>query len=527
VKQLSGLDAAFLNLERPEAPMHVGVVTILDLARAPRGFGFPVVRRRIAERLHLLPGCRRRLVRMPLNLVPPFWMEDPDFRLDHHVQCLQVPRPGRERQLAELVAELVGKPLDRSRPLWAFYYVEGLSRRRAACISIIHHACVDGVSGTELLSKVLDLTPDVPSEPVEDGWDHDDEPSAMERVWFTARQTAARLGRLRQLVRETRPLLQQIKDGITGGDSSDEAAAEAASARPRALPGGLHPAPRTPFNVAIDATRSYAFRSLDLARIRAVKNAFGISVNDVVLAINAGALRHYLLEKGELPEEDLVAAVPISVRTRSDRGGYGNRISLLSVRLPVRAEQARERVAAVARGTAKLKKTYRAVPARLLMDWIEVPAPALLARAARLYETILHRDVFKLPINLLISNVPGSPRPLYLAGAPVTATYPFSIPYHGLALNITVLSYRGQLDVGLTACRTVVPDLDHLMDLLADSLAELEAAAGLAAPLAGSNERRQRRHRTVKTETLPAAANEADHGAQAARLASERGGGPE
>ena len=480
MKQLSGMDSMFLNLETADAPMHIGGATILDLSRAPQGFGFETVRQRIAERLHLLPSFRRRLVSMPLNLVPPFWMEDPDFRLDRHVRLLQLKAPGRDTQLAELVAELAGSALPRDRPLWAFYYVEGLSRKRAACISIIHHACVDGVSGAELLSKLLDLEavpPQLP--PPVAAWDPDELPQVIDRLLFTARQAWSRHRQFAGLLRSSVPMAWQLGKALIGraeeGAGGEIAAADLAEPLPAAKP--FRAAPRTRFNVAIDARRSYAFRSLSLPRIKALKNALGITVNDAVLAICAGALRQYLLEKDELPERPLVAAVPISVRSRGDRLAGGNRVAMLTAELPTQYADPLQRVSAVSRSTAKLKRVHRAVPARLLMDWMELPTPALMARAARLYQNFINSDRLKPPVNVLISNVPGPPVTLYLAGAPLLANYPISIPYHGLALNITVLSYRDQLDVGLTAYLDAVPDIAHLMDLMAEALAELERAA--------------------------------------------------
>jgi diacylglycerol O-acyltransferase / wax synthase len=485
MKQLSGLDSMFLNLESADAPMHIGGVTILDLAHAPAGFGFDTVRQRIADRLHLLPSFRRRLVSMPLNLIPPFWIEDPDFRFDAHVQRLRLKAPGRDAQLAELVAELAGRPLQRDRPLWAFYYVEGLSRRRAACISIIHHACIDGVSGAELLSKLLDLEPDPPQLPPPTGhWDPDELPQVIDRLLFTAKQAWSRHRQFVGLVRNSVPVAWQLGRALLG-KAEDSAPAEPAEEAQSGVSGKVVPfraAPRTRFNVAIDAQRSYSFRTVPLQRIKALKNALGITVNDAVLAICAGALRQYLLEKDELPQRPLVAAVPFSVRSARSRERHelsGNQVAMLTAELPTQYADPLQRVAAVSRSTARLKRVHRAVPAKLLMDWMELPTPALMARAARLYENFVNSDRLKPPVNVLISNVPGPPQTLYLAGAPLLANYPLSIPYHGLALNITVLSYRGQLDFGLTAWREAVPDISHLMDLLTAALAELEVAAGV------------------------------------------------
>ncbi|MBL6752157.1 MAG: wax ester/triacylglycerol synthase family O-acyltransferase [Nevskia sp.] len=482
MKQLSGLDSVFLNLETPEAPMHVGAVTVLDLARAPKGFGFAAVRGRIAERLHLLPGLRRRLVTMPLNLIPPFWIEDPDFRLDRHVRRMKLQRPGGDHELAALAADLIAAPLERAQPLWMFYYVEGLSGRRAACISIIHHACVDGVSGAELLGRLLDSAQPVrPPAPAGD-WDPDELPLALDRLLFTARQAWIRQRQFAQLVRQSLPLALRFGRAWLGQAPAPGQAAAA-------VPAGLPPAPHTRFNVAIDARRSYGFASLSLPRIRAVKGALRMTVNDVLLTLCAGALRSYLQERNELPAQPLVAAVPISVRTPRSGVAGGNQVTLLTAELPTHLAEPLARAGAVSLATARLKKVHRAVPARLLMDWMELPAPALVASAARLYQNFVNHDRVRPPVNLVISNIPGPQSPLFLAGAPLLGNYPISIPYHGLALNLTVLSYCDQLDVGVTAYAPALADPAHLLGLMEAALVELEAAAGLGdagAPAVGA-----------------------------------------
>ncbi|MDE2149493.1 MAG: wax ester/triacylglycerol synthase family O-acyltransferase [Gammaproteobacteria bacterium] len=474
MQQLSGLDALFLTLESDAAPMHVGGVSVLDLAHAPAGFAFDVVRARIGERLRQLPHLRRRLVQMPLNLVPPFWIEDPGFRLDAHVRRLRLPPPGRDAQLAERVAALIARPLPRNRPLWACYYIEGLSRRRAALVTIIHHACVDGVSGAELLGTLLDLEPLAVQRPVAVERQPDQLPTDWARGWLALRQTLGRLRRGAGLLAETAPLAVELGREWLGLAASTDRSAAPSPAMPR-----LRAAPRTRFNCTIGAQRSYACGRLSLARIKQVKTAFGVSVNDVVLAVCAGALREELGTAGELPDESLLAAVPMSVRAAAERGAGGNRVTMLRVCLHTQIADPRARIAAIAGETARIKQRHRAVPARLLMDWMEVPAPALLARAARLYENFGVQDLIRPPFNLVISNVPGPSQTLYLAGAPLLANYPISIPYHGLALNVTVLSYRDWLDVGVTAWRQALPRPQRFLQRMAAALEQLAAAADL------------------------------------------------
>ena len=476
MRQLSGLDTMFLNLETNAVPMHVGGLTIVDPATAPRDFGFDSVRRLIESRLHLLPMFRRRLVTSPLNLDLPYWIEDPEFDIEHHVRHRALPRPGNDKQLADFICDVMSTRLDRSMPLWRSYYVEGLSGGRVALLSKIHHACIDGVAGAELLSVLLDLTPEpraVP--PPEQAWEPEAIPSPIQLAASTARNLVGRPKEAWRLLRETGPFLFSAGRAALAHRRAQDHAEDRPPEAPEDRDVGA--APRMRFNTTITARRSFAFRSLPLADVKLVKNTFGTSVNDVVLAVCAGALRQYLLEKHELPEKPLVAAVPVSVRTEEEKGAHGNRVTMARTALHTEIEDPVERLQALSRRMGKVKKSFKATPARRMMDWVNVPSPGLLAQAARLYENFSIQDYVYPPYNLVISNVPGPAQPLYLCGARVQANYPVSIPYHGLAFNITVMSYLDNLDIGLTGHRTTVPDIDHLMDLLAQALAELKARA--------------------------------------------------
>lgn len=476
MRQLSGLDTMFLNLETNAVPMHVGGLTILDPSTAPKDFGFDAIRRLIESRLHLLPMFRRRLVTSPLNLDMPYWIEDPEFDIEHHVRHRALPRPGNDRQLADFICDVMSTRLDRSMPLWRTYYVEGLSGGRVALLSKIHHACVDGVSGAELLGILLDLTAEpraVP--PPEEPWEPEPIPSPIQLAASTARSLVGRPRAAWRLLRDSAPFLfsagraalahRRAREHHRGGP------ADAPEDR------GAGAAPRMRFNTTITARRAYAFRSLPLADVKLIKNAFGTTVNDVVLCVCAEALRGYLLQKHELPESSLIAMVPVSVRTTEEKGTHGNKVTMARTVLHTEIADPVERLETLSRRMHRVKKALKATPARLMMDWMNVPAPGLLAQAARLYENYSIQDYVYPPFNLVISNVPGPAEPLYLAGAQVQANYPVSIPYHGLAFNITVMSYRDNLDFGLTAHRTTVPDIDNLMDLLAKALEELKARA--------------------------------------------------
>lgn len=474
MKQLSGLDTVFLNLETNAVPMHIGSVTILDPKTAGADFSFEAVKNLIERRLHLLPMFRRRLVRSPLNLDMPYWIEDPEFEISQHVRHRALPRPGNDRQLADFVCDVIGTGLDRGMPLWRIYYVEGLSGGRAALVSKIHHACFDGVAGAELLGTLLDLT-EVPREvpPPETEWRPDPIPSPMQLAVTSLRNLAARPREAVRLLRDTAPFL------FSAGRAAlaHRRAKEDTKRKPPADEQSVGAAPRMRFNTTITALRSYAFRSLSLADVKLVKNAFGTSVNDVVLCICAEALRGYLLDKKDLPAHSLVAAVPVSVRSAADKGEHGNKIVMARTALHTEIADPLERLAALSKRMNRVKKSFKATPARLMMDWINVPAPAMLAQAARLYENFSIQDYMYPPFNLVISNVPGPAQPLFLNGARVLANYPISIPYHGLGFNITVLSYQDNLDVGLTAHRGTVPDIEQVMDRIAGALAELKTHA--------------------------------------------------
>jgi diacylglycerol O-acyltransferase len=476
MRQLSGLDTMFLNLETNAVPMHVGGLTILDPATAPKDFGFGAVRHLIESRLHLLPMFRRRLVESPLNLDLPYWIEDPEFDIEHHVRHRALPRPGNDPQLAALICDVMSTRLDRSMPLWRVYYIEGLSGGRVALLTKIHHACIDGVSGAELLGVLLDLTAEPRAvAPPEMPWEPEPLPSPIQLAASTARNLLRRPQEALRLLRETGPFLFSAgRAALAHRRARDEADAKDTPAPEDRSVGA---APRMRFNTTITARRAFAFRSVPLADVKLIKNAFGTSVNDVVLGICAGALRKYLEAKHELPEASLIAGVPVSVRTLEEKGTQGNKVTMARTALHTEIEDPVERLRALSKRMNNVKRSFRATPARRMMDWVNVPAPGLLAQAARLYENFSIQDYVYPPYNLVISNVPGPQQPLYLAGARVQANYPVSIPYHGLAFNITVMSYLDNLDFGLIAHRTTVPDIDHLMDLLVESAAELKRRA--------------------------------------------------
>ena len=500
MKRLTGLDAGFLWMETPTSAMHVSGLAIYDpsdLVAAGRTFGIDNVREMVRGRLHLAPPFRQRLVDVPFQLHFPLWIEDPGFDIDHHIRRVAVPAPGGIAELTELAAELNAIQLDRTRPLWEMWFIEGLEGGRFATLTKVHHAAIDGASGSEITVALFDLTPEVAEHPPPDEpWTPDKVPSELEMLAYATQSLA------RQPLRVLRALRRTGK-----------AALEVRSLTKR--PGsGLAPlpftAPSTSINGAITPARSIAVSSLSLSEVKRVKNAFGATVNDVVLALCAGALRRYFDVKGEVVDGPLLAMVPVSVRAEDQRKDMGNQVSSMFTSLATDVDDPVERLAAIHEGMKGAKEQHRAIGADTLTDWAEFAAPAVFGRAMRLYARMgladRHRPVF----NLTISNVPGPPFPLYSAGAKLDANYPLGPIFDGAALNITVMSLEDSLDFGIMTCPDVVDDVWVISDGLAESLTELGAAAdaleGAAAGQAPSKRTPAKRAGVKSTTTKRTAA---------------------
>ena len=487
MKQLSGLDATFLGMETDSQFGHVSSVSIYE--RPSEDFEpFTAWRAAIEKRLHLLEPLRRRLVEVPFNVDHPYWVEDPDFDLDYHVRHTALPPPGGDAQMAKLVARLIGRPLDRRRPLWESYVVEGLADNRFAIFTKVHHATVDGASGAELLTLMLDQTPegdDIP--PPTEEWKPERVPTDAEVLSRATANLIRKPGRMalltaraaRELGKSTRnPVLvgaaNQWRASLRGpvgtimniGRSRDEDRDP-----PPPLP-SLR-APRTPWNKSITPHRNFSFQSTSLDAVKAIKNAMGATVNDVVMGACTGGLRAYLEEKGELPAEPLVAMVPVSIRTGQETEKWTNRVSGLLATLPTDEPEIGERVRKVHEAMVASKEMFNAIPAEMLTDFTEFPSPATFARATRMATRFRLGERLRPPINLVISNVPGPRTPLYSTGAKLLHYYPVSTITDGQGLNITVQSYLDTLDWGLVACRELVPDLDHLLDLIVREMEDM------------------------------------------------------
>jgi diacylglycerol O-acyltransferase / wax synthase len=475
VRQLTSLDTQFLALESDRQSGHVGGLAVVDTSTAPDGeFGSGAVKQLLRERLPLLPPMRWRLAEVPFGLDYPYWIDDPEFDLDYHVRELALARPGDDRQLAEQVARIMSRPLDRARPLWELYVIDGLGSGHSAVLTKIHHAVIDGMSGAEIMGLLLDLAPEGRQLPPAPQADAGGEPGDLEMLG------RGLLGLPRYPLRALRSLPRAIPNvdetpfGVLPGAGTLSSVTRRVLRRngPRPPKLGIQ-APKTTFNGRITPHRRFAFGRLSLDEIKEVKNAHGTTVNDVVVAICAGAVRRWLLEHDELPEGALVAQVPVSVRTSDQVGSYGNRIMLMSAPLYTDIEDPVERLQATHAALMNMKERHRALPADLLQDANHFIPPAVFARAARMTFRLSTSRPGRPNWNLVISNVPGPQLPLYLAGAKLVANYPVSVITDGMGLNITVMSYLGSLDFGLVADRDQMPDLWKVMGWLGDALDEL------------------------------------------------------
>jgi WS/DGAT/MGAT family acyltransferase len=454
--RLSPLDVSFLYMEGETTPMHVGGVLTLD--PPPDGLDYDRLVRVIGERIAQVPRFRQKVRWVPGHLGNPVWVDDPDFDVTYHVRRSALPKPGSEEQLKELTARVQSRPLDRSRPLWEIYLVEGLADGRVGIITKTHHAMVDGVSAVDIGAVILDLTPEPREIPVEP-WDPAPEPSGLALV----------TGAVSDIVRKPAQLLDTARSGVADARRITRRAGEVANGFAAALRTTARSAPDSPLNANIGAQRRFGMARTELDDYKRVRKEHGGTVNDVVLATVAGALRTWLLTRGESVNGKVVRAmVPVSVRTEEQQGALGNRVSSYFVDLPVGEASAVMRLHQVSYAMAGHKESGQSVGAEVLVTMSGFIAPTLHAMGARLANSFTRRL-----FNVVVTNVPGPQLPLYAGGAEMREVFPVVPLAKGQAVSIGLTSYNGGVYYGLNADRDSMPDVDVLAQCIEESLAEL------------------------------------------------------
>jgi WS/DGAT/MGAT family acyltransferase len=455
--RLTPIDASFLHQEGPAAHMHIGAVLLFE--GPPPAFSDYL--RHVEGRLHLVPRYRQKLATPPLQTGRPLWIDDPNFNLEYHVRHTALPAPGTERELFVLAARIASQRLDRSRPLWESWLVEGLDSDRFALIFKTHHSLVDGIAGVDLATVLLDLEP-TPRPPGDDlDWRPHSEPSPADLL----------IAGVRGFVGTAAHLVERALEAAADPATTAGKLAEATEGIGELIWAVLNPAPETPLNVEIGPHRRYAVVRQELDDYREVKNGLGGTVNDVVLAVVAGALARWLRTRGVRTQGlQLRALVPVSVRTEDQRHTMGNRLTAMRGPLPVYISDPVARLRYISRAMDGLKESKQAVGAATIARVNNLAPPTILAQASRLqFSTRL--------CNLLVTNIPGPQIPLYLLGRQLQDLFPVAfLPAHQ-ALAVAIMSYNGGLDFGLLADYDAVADLDLIAEGIGDSLTELLEAA--------------------------------------------------
>ncbi|MCC5874473.1 MAG: wax ester/triacylglycerol synthase family O-acyltransferase [Gammaproteobacteria bacterium] len=464
--KLKILDASFLYAETANTPMHVAAVQHFELPKGREDGFFESLRGYIGDRVHLIPFMTRRLKPTPLGMDHPVWVRDRSFDINYHVQRTRVPAPGTQSQLEQTVARLHETPLDRSRPLWQYWLIEGLESGHVAWYTKYHHACIDGMAGQAIIDILFSDAPELPPIPAPDADADAKDPGLLSLLWDATRNASS------QPARTVR--------GLPGLARTAWSLGKRAFGRDDAGLGALgQRAPKTRFNVAVGPYRSFAFGSLSLAALKTVGKAHGCKANDVFMAVCAGALVRYLRERGELPETPLIAGAPVSMRQPGDQS-MSNQVTMLLTSLSTHIDDPIERMRAI-RDSANVGKAVAAeLSAAGGMDSLSIPGlPAAFRGVMAMADRFRLGDFIPMPINVVISNVAGPRRPVFLNGARMLTHYPVSIAAHGTALNMTLQSYQDRMDFAITSCLDAVPDADLLRDAMFDAWQELQQAAGV------------------------------------------------
>ena len=465
--RLTGLDAAFLHLESGGAHMHVAAVMVFEGDAPP----YADFLRHTSERLHLVPRYRQKLAFVPYGQGRPKWVDDPHFNLSYHVRHTALPRPGTDAELKRLAGRLFAQELDRSKPLWELWLVEGLDRGRFAVVSKAHHALVDGISGVDITSVLFDASPE-PVEPIErpPAWFPQPEPSRSqllaEALLERATVPAEAVRGLRALTRAPRQVARKVAETAVGVGALAWT--------------GVHFAPHSRFNVEIGPHRRYTWVDVDLDRLKAIKNGLGGTLNDAVLSAVTLALGDFLRRQGDdVSELVLKAMVPVSVRVEAERGALGNRVTAMYASLHVGLTDPRKVFDAVHAEMGHLKHSGQAVGAQRLVELADFAPTTIMSQAARVQA---RQRLF----NLVVTNVPGPQVPLYLLGRPLSGLYPVVPLALRQALGIAIMSYHGRLAFGLMGDYDAMPDLESLGEDLERAIDALARAAGVDADGAGN-----------------------------------------
>jgi len=458
--RLTAVDASFLHQEDADSHMHIGAVTLFE-GPPP---SFVEVAEHIRSRLHLVPRYRQKLAYPPFESGRPLWIDDASFNIEYHVRHSALPAPGTEQQLHRLAARIASQQLDRSKPLWECWFVEGLEGGRYALIFKTHHALVDGVSGVDLATVLFDLAPvpqpqDETAEP--EPWQPRPEPTSAELL------SAGALG----FARTTLGIAERTVLAATNPAAAIDALREIAEGLGEVLWAGLNPAPETPLNVGIGPHRRYAVVRNRLEDFRYVKTVLGGTVNDVVLTVVSGALARWLRSRGVRTEGlELRALVPVSIRPKDQGRALGNQIVLMRGPLPVYIRDPVARLRFVKQQMDGLKESKQALGARVIADVQQMAPPTILAQASRLqFSTRL--------FNLIVTNVPGPQFPIYMLGRQMLHFFPVAFLPKNHALAIAIMSYNGAIDFGLLGDYDALPDIDTIADGIEDGLAQLKGAA--------------------------------------------------
>jgi WS/DGAT/MGAT family acyltransferase len=458
--RLSGLDASFLHLEDASAHMHVASVMLFDGDPPP----YDDLLAGIERRLHLVPRYRQRLANVPLGQGRPKWVDDPHLNLRYHVRATALPAPGSEAELRALAGRVFSQQLDRDKPLWELWLVDGLEGGRFALLAKTHHALVDGISGVDIVSVLFDVSAE-PAAPPDPGnrWLPRPLPSRAQLLGEALLERAtvpAEVARsVRALLRAPRRVVEGARDAAVGVGAMAWA--------------GVNPAPSSPYNRSIGPHRRFTWVRADLADLKAIKDELGGTVNDVVLATVAGALGRQLRRRGQQTDGlELKAMVPVSVRTEVEQGALGNRVAAMMAPLPVWCQEPVARLDIVREQLKDLKAGGQAVGAQVLTELSGFAPPTIMGQASRL----MSRQRF---FNLVVTNVPGPQFPLYLMGREMLETFPMVPLAKNQGLGIALLSYNGHINFGLVGDFDLLWDLDELADDVRASLAELAGAAGV------------------------------------------------